>query len=61
MAEFKSPFDDLGVVRPKEISGSMECYTCYENATTGIYNPLSKTLVYVCPAGHETVLENYNL
>lgn len=58
MAEFKSPFDDLGRNHPAKVTGQMECFTCYEIVAEGTLDDQS-TLVFTCSNGHENVLKDY--
>jgi hypothetical protein len=60
MAEFQSPFNDLGK-RPITVHGEMQCFDCYAVVPDGLYDKVKRTLTYVCDDGHRTVLENYQL
>lgn len=60
MGEFVSPFNDLGK-KPQVVHGQMQCFDCYEIVDTGLYDKTKRTLTFVCDAGHETVMENYQL
>ena len=60
MAEFQSPFFDLGK-KPVTVHGEMQCHECYEIVDTGVYDKTKRTLVYVCDEGHRNILENYQL
>ena len=61
MADFRSPFLELGQSGTVTVTGSMECYRCYDTVEKGVYNKHDSTLTYVCINGHKNVVDNYNL
>lgn len=60
MAEFQSPFNDLGRA-PQVVRGQMQCFDCYDVVEEGIYDETRRTLTFVCDKGHKTTLDNYQL
>ena len=43
------------------IDGSFSCMTCGFVVDEGIYFPLDKALVWKCPEGHKSAIENFSI
>ena len=48
-------------IEPVDVEMTLSCQTCNVQVDTGRYYAAEKILIWVCPEGHKSLMENFSL